>query len=135
MIVDVLGAGKIGDAVARSIAKSEKISKVIITKRNISTLGPLQTDKIEVTQDNKKAANESDLIIVAVKAGDAKHVLSEISEFASEKIIISLMAAISIRKLESSLPNAKIVRTMPNIAATIGEAITAYSLGHTLTKK
>ena len=135
MIVAVIGAGKIGEAVAKSIAKSDEIAKVMITKRNTSSLKASQSDKIEVTQDNKKAAKESDLIILAVKAGDAKHVLNEISEFTTDKIIISLMAAISIKRLESTLSKAKIVRAMPNIAATIGEAITAYSLGHNFTKK
>lgn len=135
MIVAVLGGGKIGEAVARSIAKSRAIDKVLVTKRNISTLKDLQSEKILVLQDNKKAAKDSDLIIVSVKAGDAKHVLADISEFTPDKIVVSLMAAVSIKKIEASLPNAKIVRAMPNIAATIGEAITAYSLGQRLTEK
>lgn len=135
MIVGVLGAGKIGEAVTRGIAKSKKISKVFVTKRNIATLKSLESEKVIVTKDNKRAAKESDLIIVSVKAGDAKHVLEEISEHTSGKIVISLMAAVSIRKLEVSLPNAKIVRAMPNIAATIGEAITAYTASHKLSQK
>lgn len=135
MIVAVLGGGKIGEAVARGIAKSRAIDKVLVTKRNISTLKDLQSEKILVLQDNKKAAKDSDLIIVSVKAGDAKHVLADISEFTPGKIVISLMAAVSIKKIEASLPKAKIVRAMPNIAATIGEAITAYSLGQRLTEK
>ncbi len=134
MIVAVIGGGKIGEAVARSLAKSQKVEKVLVTKRNIATLRPEQT-KISVFQDNKRAARDSDLIIVSVKAGDAKNVLGEISQFTSGKIVISLMAAVSIRKLEASLPNAKIVRAMPNIAASIGEAITAYSLGSKITEK
>ena len=135
MIVAVLGGGKIGEAVARSLAKSQKVTKVIVTKRNISTLKNLESDKVLITHDNKKAARDADLIIISVKAGDAKHVLGEISEFTSEKIVISLMAAVSIKKIETSIPNAKVVRAMPNIAATIGEAITAYSIGHNVTKK
>lgn len=130
MIVSVLGGGKIGEAVTRSLAKSEKVTKVIITKRNLSTLDALSKErKVEVTGDNKKASQEADLIIIAVKAGDAKHVLHEASAGASGKIVVSLMAAISIKSLQSTLPQSKIVRAMPNIAATIGEAITAYSLG------
>lgn len=135
MIVAVLGAGKIGIAVASSIAKSEQVSRVIMTKRNVSTVRPLLTEKVTVTQDNRAAAKEADLIVVAVKAGDAKHVLGEISGFAKGKVVISLMAAISIRRLDASLPGAKVVRAMPNIAATIGEAITAYSSGPGLTSK
>jgi pyrroline-5-carboxylate reductase len=138
MIVAVLGGGKIGEAVARSIAKSQAVEKVYVTRRNVTTLkSTLQSEekKIFVLQDNKSAAKDSDLIIISVKAGDAKHVLADISQFASGKIVISLMAAVSIRKLEAGLPNSKIVRAMPNIAASIGEAITAYSLGSKVTEK
>ncbi len=135
MIIAVLGGGKIGEAVARSLGKSQGVARVIVTKRNVSTLSNLKFDKIAVSHDNKKAASESDLIIISVKAGDARHVLGEISQFTAEKIVISLMAAVSIRRIEAAIPSAKVVRAMPNIAATIGEAITAYSVGHKVTKK
>jgi len=138
LVVAVIGAGKIGDAVARSIAQSDSVSKVIITRRNLSSPSLAWTssnNKVEVGSDNKRAAEKADIIIVSVKAGDAKHVLSEISNFTAGKIVISLMAAISIRRLEAALPEAKIVRSMPNIAATIGEAITAYTPGHRLSKE
>lgn len=138
MIVAIIGAGKIGEAVAKSIAKSKDFEKLYVTKRNVLTLKNFeQTDKgrIVITQNNKEAANNSELIVLSVKAGDAKQILEEISEFTSGKIVISLMAAISIKKIESKLPNAKVVRAMPNIAAVIGEAITAYSLGSRLTKE
>ena len=135
MKVAVIGGGKIGEAVARSFADSQEITKVIITKRDISTLRHLQSAKVAVTQDNKRAAKEADVIIISVKAGDAKHVLNEISEFVSGKLVISLMAAVSIKKIESAIPSAKVVRAMPNIAATIGEAITAYATSPKLSKK
>jgi pyrroline-5-carboxylate reductase len=135
MKVAVIGGGKIGEAVAKSIANSQEIAKVIITKRNVSTLRHLQSARILVTQDNKKAASEADVILISVKAGDAKHVLNEISESVSGKLVISLMAAVSISKIESSIPSAKVVRAMPNIAATIGEAITPYATSPKLTKR
>ena len=133
MKVAVIGAGKIGEAVARGLAKSHEITSVIMTKRSIGTIKNLQSERIVVTSDNKKAAKESDIVLISVKAGDAKHILSEISDHVKNKIVISLMAAVSIKKIESMIPNAKVVRAMPNIAATIGEAITAYAASPKLT--
>lgn len=132
MIVSVIGGGKIGEAVARSLARSDEVSQVMITKRNASTLKHLESKKVVVSTNNQSAAKKADVIIVAVKAGDAKHVLAEISKFVKGKVVISLMAAISIERLEKALPGARVVRSMPNIAATIGEAITAYAAGHGL---
>jgi len=133
VIVAVLGAGKIGAAVAFSISKSKEVTKVIATKRNIATLKELRSTKIEVTQDNAAAARKADLIVIAVKAGDAKHLLEQIAQYTTNKIVISLMAAVTVERLERALPKAKVVRAMPNIAALIGEAVTAYSVGRKVT--
>lgn len=136
MIVAVIGAGKIGEAVARGIAASDFASQVIVTKRNTSTLKSLRSEKkIRITNDNRSAAQRASVIILAVKAGDAKAVLEEIALETDDKVVISMMAAVSLRMLEGSLPQAKLVRSMPNIAASIGEAITAYSPGKNLTKR
>lgn len=133
MNVAVIGAGKIGEAVANSLAGSKRVTTVIMTKRNVSTLPRSRTKKVVVTSDNREAAKKADIIVVAVKAGDAKHVLEEIAPFTAGKIVISLMAAITIERLEKALPKAKVVRSMPNIAAVIGEAITAYAPGTKVT--
>ena len=59
---------------------------MIVTKRNVATLEGFKLEKkIEITTDNKKASEKADLIVVAVKAGDAKHVLHEIAAFAPGK--------------------------------------------------
>lgn len=135
MKVAVIGGGKIGEAVARGLSKSQEISNVIVTKRSLATIRGLQSEKIQVMSDNRKAANESDIVIISVKAADAKQILGEISESVSGKIVISLMAAVSIKKIVSAIPAATVVRAMPNIAAMIGEAITAYAAGPNLSRK
>ena len=134
MNVSVLGAGKIGEAVARAVARSPKVSLVIVTKRNISTLRRPLPRKIQTSGDNAEAAKRADVVIIAVKAADAKHVLDEISGQTRGKLVISFMAAISIAKLERHLPNAKVVRAMTNMAAMVGEAATAYATGPNLTR-
>lgn len=135
MKVAVIGGGKIGEAVARGLSKSNEITKVIITKRNLSTIRSLESEKISISSDNKIAAKDSDIIVISVKAVDAKHILSEMAEYVSGKIVISLMAAVSIKKIESAVPGAIVIRAMPNIAATIGESMTAYAAGPNLSRK
>lgn len=133
MIIAVLGAGKIGEAVARAVAKSPKVSEVLITKRNVSTLRRPLPKKILASVDNSAAVKKAEVVIVAVKAADAKHVLDEISDQTYGKVVISFMAAISLSRLERHLPRAKVVRAMTNMAAMVGEAATAYSPGPNLT--
>ena len=133
LIVAVLGAGKIGEAVARAMSKSPKVSQVLVTKRNISTLGRKLPRKITASTDNVDSAKRADVIIVAVKAADARHVLDEISAQTHGKLVISFMAAISLSRLGRHLPKAKVVRAMTNMAAVVGEAATAYSPAPNLT--
>lgn len=68
-------------------------------------------------------------MIVAVKAADARQLLDSISTSTAGKVVISFMAAVSLSKLERHLPKAKVVRAMTNMAAIVGEAVTAYSVG------
>lgn len=132
MIIAVLGAGKIGEAVARAAAKSPKITQVIVTKRNLTTLRRPLPRKIQASTDNVAAARKADVVILAVKAVDAKQLLDTISSVAGGKLVISFMAAVSLSKLERHLPNARVVRAMTNMAAMVGEAVTAYSIGTTV---
>ena len=67
-------------------------------------------------------------MIVAVKAADARQLLDSISTSTAGKVVISFMAAVSLSKLERHLPKAKVVRAMTNMAAIVGEAVTAYSV-------
>ncbi len=134
MIVAVLGAGKIGEAVARAVVKSPKVSLVLVTKRNTSSLKRPLPRKLQASSDNVAAAREADVVILAVKAADAKRVLDEISAQTHGKLVISFMAAISLARLERHLPKAKVVRAMTNMAAMVGEAATAYSAGKGLSE-
>jgi pyrroline-5-carboxylate reductase len=133
MIVAVLGAGKIGEAVARATAKSPRVSLVVVTKRNVATLHRPLPKKIQASTDNIAAAKKADVVIIAVKAADAKHLLDEISGETHGKLVISFMAAISLPRLERHLPKAKVVRAMTNMAAAVGEAATAYAVGTNVT--
>ncbi|MCX8170269.1 MAG: pyrroline-5-carboxylate reductase, partial [Candidatus Methanomethyliaceae archaeon] len=69
--------------------------------------------------------NVCDIIIIAVKPKDFAMVLEEIRKnLDGNKIFISIAAGITISFMESKLgKNAKIIRAMPNIAASIGESI------------
>lgn len=128
MKVAVLGAGKIGDAIARGVMRSSAVTKVYVTRRNL-TPSRSSMGKWLGTRDNRAAVTASDVVFIAVKAADARHLLPEIANVTEGKLVISVMAAISLEKIHAVLPGARIVRAMPNVAASVGKAITAYSPG------
>ncbi|MCA6214116.1 MULTISPECIES: pyrroline-5-carboxylate reductase [Thermococcus] len=123
MKIAVIGAGTIGSAVAKALAKNYE---VIATRRKIEKIKWLEEYGIEITSDNRTAAKAADVVILAVKPNKIKKVLEEIREDIEGKIVISLAAAISLEALKG-LANAKFVRAMPNIAVLVGESFTAYA--------
>lgn len=133
MIVAVLGGGKIGEAIARGLARSDRVRGVYLTRRNPKKLVPA-VKKIRVTRDNRKAAAAADVIVVSVKSTDARQLLTEIADLTPGKLVVSVMAAISLRRLEETLPGARVVRAMPNVAASVGHAMTAYAPGSSITE-
>ncbi len=128
MKVAVLGGGKIGEAIANGVARSPRVTRVFVTRRS-SSPSLASKGKRRTTSDNLRVCKEADVVVIAVKAADARHLLLEIAPVVRGRLVISVMAAISLSKLHSALPGARLVRAMPNVAASVGKAITAFSPG------
>jgi len=129
--VTVIGAGVIGGAIVKCLIKSKKTESVIATRRNLETLIPLADLGANISDNNKVAAREAEVVFICVKPNDIEQVLNEIKEEIEGKLVISTAAVIPIASLEAIMPKARYVRTMPNIAAMVGESFTAYTMGST----
>lgn len=88
-----------------------------------------ETFGIRTLSDNKQAAAEADVVVLAVKPQVLTEVLKEIRPSLTEnQLIISLAAGRSLEILTAGLgENRKIVRVMPNTPALVGEGMTAWS--------
>ena len=78
--IAILGAGKIGQAIAKGMILSGKFSpsQITLTRKNLSLLNHLQRDGLNVTSDNLAAIIASELIIVSVGPQDIISLLNEI---------------------------------------------------------
>ncbi|MFW2330758.1 MAG: pyrroline-5-carboxylate reductase [Nitrospinota bacterium] len=140
--IAIIGLGFMGSAIVEGIATRSDLNLNNIIGADVDSCKSrerLTKDKINITviSDNSKAASAADIILLAVKPNVVKGVLSEIKEKVDEKkLIISIAAGINIKDIASSLPNtAKIVRAMPNVAATIGQSISGLSRGANVTDR
>ena len=129
--VAVIGAGVIGGAIVKCILKSKKTESVIATRRNLDALIPLADLGANISDNNKVAAREAEVVFLCVKPNDTERVLTEIKDEVKGKLVISSAAVVPLESLEKIEPEARFVRTMPNIAAMAGESFTAYSMGST----
>jgi pyrroline-5-carboxylate reductase len=75
-----------------------------------------------------------DVVFLAVKPQNLDGVLEEIApSIREEHLVISIAAGKRIEHIESLLPGAKVVRVMPNIAATVSEGMSVFCTGHKVT--
>ena len=82
-----------------------------------------------ITTDNREVAKEADVLLLCVKPQVVSTVIAEIKEYVGEeKLIISIVAGKSIQILQEAFGSPlKIVRTMPNTPALVGEGCTGIS--------
>ena len=77
--------------------------------------------------DNQAAAAASDVVFLAVKPQVAQTVCDELFGFAG--LIVSIVAGVSLASLESWMPQARVVRVMPNTPALVLRMAAAYTPG------
>lgn len=130
--VTVIGAGIIGGAIAEALAPH---FKVIATRRKIHKLNGLEEKGVKVSQDNKKAAKEGDIIILSVKPSQVISVLKEIKDEIEGKVIISFAAAIPTKLMKKVAAGGKIERAMTNTAVKVRKGYTLYTHPDELNEK
>lgn len=138
MKIGFIGCGNmaqaiIGGLLKQGVAGTQDIlattSKEESAKKASETLG------ISVITDNQKVAAEADILVVAVKPIFYEAVLAEIKEqIHKEQIVISIAPGKSLAWLGEQIgADRKIVRTMPNTPALVGEGMTGVCVNENVT--
>ena len=97
----------------------------------IDTVGEEKIDNTVFTYAGALAA-AADVVVLAVKPRVVPAVTVRISDAlaASRPLVVSIAAGIGLARLESLLPEgARVVRAMPNMAAGVGQSMTALTAG------
>jgi pyrroline-5-carboxylate reductase len=87
-----------------------------------------QKYQIKVTTNNFEVAAASPVLLLAIKPQILDSVVKELT-VASQALVISILAGVSLSRLEAAFPERAIVRAMPNTPATVGASITAIAAG------
>ncbi|MDH6358590.1 pyrroline-5-carboxylate reductase [Parabacteroides sp. PF5-9] len=142
MKIAIIGAGNIGGAIARGLAKGSifKASDIICTDRSTETLDKLKqiNPEFRLLQDNQEAARQADIIMIAVKPWVVESIIDEIKHLLDfeRQIIISVAAGITFDLLSSyltknidseSLATPTIFRVIPNTAIEVLNSMTFVS--------
>ncbi|MDD8018039.1 MAG: pyrroline-5-carboxylate reductase [Bacteroidota bacterium] len=132
--IAIIGAGNMGSSLIRGIlnAKLTSANKIYASGTRIEKLETLKKEfGVNITVDNKEAAKHADIVILCVKAYVIRKVLEEMHEVLhKDQFIISIAAGVTTDSMEKIVgKNIPVVRSMPNIASTVGLGATAIAFG------
>lgn len=132
--IGVIGAGKIGSAIARGIIQAGLAGKESVMASDVSDAlrrAIAQELGVKTTADNRELCDFADIIILAVKPQIVDPVAREIAKkLGKNKLLVSVAAGVPLTRIETHLePGARVVRVMPNIACVVGAGAAGYAPG------
>lgn len=122
MKIAVIGCGVMGSSFARQFAK--KGHELFLCDHDV-VKGQALAEELgaKFFGSPNDAVKGADLVLLAIKPKD----LQKIQERLEGKILLSILAGTSLHRLKEQFPKAKVVRAMPNLALTQGEAVIALA--------
>lgn len=140
MTITFIGCGNMAKAMIRGIlcSKIVRADQMIATAKTNKTLEEVKAEfQIQVEKDNKKAARQGDIVVLAVKPQYYATIIEEIrSEMNENQIVVTIAPGWTLERLEKAFSKEmKIVRTMPNTPAMIGEGMTVVCPNEQLTQE
>lgn len=131
MTIAFIGAGAMAEAIIHGLLKHNLVEAGDIIasdphkQRGVELASAY---KIRTTTDNVEAAQQADLVILAVKPQFFDEVGPELhGNVPSQALVLSIMAGVTIRQIASGLGIRRVVRSMPNTPARIGMGISVWT--------
>ena len=127
-----VGCGNMAQAMLKGILAKGlyKADEIIVSRRTKEALDALHEELgVQTTTDNKEVAEKADVLVLAIKPYQFADVIPEIAPACKENaLVISIAAGQTIANIEKLFGKTmKIVRTMPNTPALVGEGMTGIS--------
>jgi pyrroline-5-carboxylate reductase len=126
-----IGAGVMAEAMIAGLLKQQLVApaQVAGSHPRAARREELATKYgIEVVEDNRAAAADSSIVVLAVKPQKLHGVLRELNEaLRPEQLVVSIIAGARLETIAGELLHPAVVRAMPNTPAQIGEGMTVWT--------
>ncbi len=131
MKISFIGCGNMGGAILHGLLQKQMctVSNITVSDKNEQTLAAYQQMGIQTTPDNVACANAGEIVVLAVKPNIYPAVLRELKDAgATDRVFVSIAAGKSTQEIKEILgQDAKVIRTMPNTPALVGEGMTVIA--------
>ncbi len=130
----LVGGGNMGEALISGMVRSRKWkpSQIVVTDVRPEQLERLKkTYKVLTSVDNRWAVRDADIILLAVKPQQMKHVLEDLGPVLRQsQLVLSIAAGITTSFIEQFLAKGiPTIRVMPNTPALVGVGAAALCRG------
>ncbi len=137
MKLGFLGCGKMATALAGGVLKAGLYSPqaIWVSDAHLAATGTLcAATGVQAARDNQALVEEVDTVVLCVKPGDAEPALESLRDGLRGKLLISIVAGLTLKRLEHAAgEGARVVRVMPNTPALVGEGASAFAAGNGVT--
>ena len=130
-----LGAGKMASAIVQGMLRANVCAASDITAScpEPELLENLRdATSVNVIASNAEAVSPASVVILCVKPSDVATALGQAGASLDGKLLISIVAGQKICSLKALAPGSRVIRAMPNTAAMVGRAATAYACDATV---
>ncbi|MBI2636249.1 pyrroline-5-carboxylate reductase [Candidatus Peregrinibacteria bacterium] len=132
-IIAIIGAGNMGAAFYRGMREHMMRVRLNVCDRNREKLEGLDAD--HAYTDPAKAIANTDVVLLAVKPQSATELLAYLSGGLAGRLVISVMAGVSLDSMKSMTRSAAVIRAMPNLPAREGRGLTGWIASSGVTAK
>lgn len=125
----IIGVGNMGNSFANTLLQAKIINpeSLFLCDQNTEKLSEFEKKGCIISQNAEELIPEATLIFLAVKPQNAQELLSKWNPYFSEnKVIISMMAGISIETIQKHSGVQKIIRIMPNTPMLVEKGLLGY---------
>jgi pyrroline-5-carboxylate reductase len=131
LTIAFIGAGMMGEAMIAGLLKERLIpaDQIIATGIRSDRREELRERYgVRVTDDNREAAHDADVIVFSLKPQTLPKVLPTLrGAVQPADLVISIIAGATIATFRDTLAHAAVVRSMPNTPAQIAEGMTVWT--------
>ena len=129
MNIGFIGCGNMATAMLGGILKNNLVPKenLMASDKSEQAMEKIRRDMGIATADNCRVAESADVLVLAVKPVYMEEVIEEIADAVRpETIVVTLAPGKTLKWLDATFGRpTKLVRTMPNTPALVGEGMTA----------
>ena len=129
--IAILGAGNLGISIATGIVekKLKSASDIFLTRRHTGLLDKYRDLGYEISSDNRKAVEQSEIIFLCVQPKQIDVLIEVIKPvLRKDHILVSVITGVSLDLLREKISGlGHLVRAMPNTVVAIGQSMTCLA--------